>query len=116
QTLTSPLGQDARVVETLGDIKNERLVQKEDFFGQCRTIDYSQFKIRGHYTHSPRLGRYFQTMIWLGRTDFSGAGGPFERCPDVKSYASPRELGGAILLWDLLNRSGMFPKWLMMDR
>ncbi|MGE5316148.1 MAG: DUF3160 domain-containing protein [Acidobacteriota bacterium] len=34
-----------------------------------RTIDFSQFKVRGHYTQSPALGRYFQSMIWLGRTE-----------------------------------------------
>jgi hypothetical protein len=35
-----------------------------------RTIDFSQFIPRGHYTDSPELTRYFQAMIWLGRTEF----------------------------------------------
>jgi hypothetical protein len=29
--------------------------------------DFSQFKVRGHYTQSEVLGRYFKTMMWLGR-------------------------------------------------
>lgn len=33
-------------------------------------MDFSQFKPRGHYVESPSLQRYFQAMIWLGRTDF----------------------------------------------
>ncbi len=29
-------------------------------------LDYSQFKVRGHYTTSEKLGRYFRAMMWLG--------------------------------------------------
>lgn len=29
-------------------------------------LDYSQFKVRGHYTRSEKLGDYFRTMMWLG--------------------------------------------------
>jgi len=28
-------------------------------------LDYSQFKVRGHYTHSPELSSYFKSMMWL---------------------------------------------------
>jgi Protein of unknown function (DUF3160)/FlgD Ig-like domain len=35
-----------------------------------RTIDFSQFTVRGHYTDSQSLRKYFKTMIWLGRTEF----------------------------------------------
>jgi hypothetical protein len=35
-----------------------------------RTIDFSQFTARGHYTQSEQLTRYFKAMIWLGRTEF----------------------------------------------
>ena len=34
-----------------------------------RTIDFSQFTVRGHYTQSPELSQYFQAMMWLGRTE-----------------------------------------------
>ncbi|KAF0142059.1 MAG: hypothetical protein FD122_1146 [Stygiobacter sp.] len=36
-----------------------------------RKMDYSQFKVRGHYTDQqfPQLAKYFQSMIWLGRTE-----------------------------------------------
>ena len=105
--VASLLGQDARVAETLADIKAEQMKGIDDFFGQCRVVDFSQFKVRGHYTHSERLGRYFQCVMWLGRTDFAVAGGPFDRgCG--QQFASPRELGSAIVLWHLLNQSGQF--------
>lgn len=33
-------------------------------------VDYSQFGVRGHYTRSPELGTYFQTMMWYGLVPF----------------------------------------------
>src|SRR5207244_1234534 len=65
------LGQDARVAATLKSIKADppHLDTCFDLFGAPRAVDFSQFKIRGHYENSPRLGRYFQSVMWLGRTD-----------------------------------------------
>lgn len=112
----SSLGQDARIAETLADVKAEQLKQVPDFMGFCRMVDFSQFKVRGHYTHSARLGRYFRCLMWLGRIDMPVAGGPWERCPNVLRFASPRELGTAIVLWDLLNTSGQFDRWRDMEQ
>ncbi|TAL70419.1 MAG: DUF3160 domain-containing protein [Bacteroidetes bacterium] len=36
----------------------------------CKWLDFSQFTVRGHYTDSEKLGRYFKSMMWLGRTEF----------------------------------------------
>ena len=44
-------------------------IQRLSLFGQVRDVDFSQFTPRGHYTSSPALISYFQSMIWLGRTD-----------------------------------------------
>jgi hypothetical protein len=71
----SLLGQGARVAATLADIQAEQLKEVPDFLGFCRVVDFSQFKVRGHYTHTERLGRYFQCLMWLGRIDFPVAGG-----------------------------------------
>jgi hypothetical protein len=113
--IASSLGEDARVQETLDDVRALQL-KRTTMFGECRVVDFSQFKVRGHYEHTPRLYRYFQCVMWLGRTDFVVAGGPFRRCPDVESYASPREIGAAIVLWDLLHRAGEFESWLRFDQ
>jgi hypothetical protein len=112
--VASVLGQDARVAETLADINGQQLMQVDDFMGFCRVVDFSQFKIRGHYTHSERLGRYFQCVMWLGRIDVPVAGGPFDRC-DAR-MASPRELGVAVVFWHLLNQSGQFQTWADMEK
>ena len=115
--VASVLRQDARVAETLADIYAEQLMEVDDFMGFCRVVDFSQFEIRGHYTHSVRLGCYFQCMMWLGFIDVPVAGGPFQRCPDYPPrMASPRELGVAIVFWDLLNQSGQFQTWADMDK
>ncbi len=54
-------------------IMSEIVSEKADtislFSSNCKWIDWSQFKIRGHYTDNPELGKYFQAMIWLGRTE-----------------------------------------------
>ena len=39
------------------------------FADVARTMDFSQFTVRGHYTQSPELSHYFQAMMWLGRTE-----------------------------------------------
>jgi hypothetical protein len=70
-------------------------------------VDFSQFKIRGHYTESERLGHYFQAIIWCGRMDLRVAG--------PTDLASPRELGTAIVLLDLLVRSGQLELWRNVD-
>jgi hypothetical protein len=39
-------------------------IQQSPLFGH--DIDYSQFTIRGHYTRSEELGKFFRTMMWFG--------------------------------------------------
>jgi hypothetical protein len=112
----SLLGQDARVAATLADVTAESLKRVPDFMGFCRVVDFSQFKVRGHYTHTERLGRYFKCMMWSGRIDIPVAGGPWERCPNIIRSASPRELGMVTVLWSLLNQSGQFAIWTNMER
>ena len=113
--VTSALGQDARVTATLAAIRNERLVSCYNLFNDQRDMDFSQFKVRGHYEFTAMLGRYFQTMMWLGRIDFRVAGGPFDDgCGSHK--APPRELGSAIVLHHLLTQAGQFDRWQQMDK
>lgn len=96
------LHQDERVATTLKAIA---LQQQRQFhlFGRDRVIDFSQFKPRGHYEKSQVLGQYFQAMMWCGRIDLRITGTPSE--------SSVRELGAAIILYDLLKRSGLFEQW-----
>lgn len=57
------------VQELLTLIAAKRPAAYELFSDTTRTIDFSQFTVRGHYTQSPELSKYFQAMIWLGRTE-----------------------------------------------
>lgn len=57
------------VQKLLALIKAERPSLYKLFSDNERTIDFSQFTVRGHYTQSVELSRYFQAMIWLGRTE-----------------------------------------------
>ena len=106
----SSLGQSARINQTLGAIQ----ARDADLFAffepeKAEWVDFSQFLPRGHYTKAfpaewgGTLTNYFQAMTWLGRVDFRVAGNP--------SYASERQLGTAIVLWDLLKRSGQWTEW-----
>lgn len=64
-----------KVTEDALEIAKEelKLIQMESagrskIFG--RDIDYSQFKVRGHYTTNPDLTKYFKAMMWYGLTGF----------------------------------------------
>lgn len=39
-------------------------ITESPLFGKA--MDYSQFTVRGHYTRSEELSRYFRTMMWFG--------------------------------------------------
>ncbi len=60
--------------ETIEDIETSietlNWVTMPLFSESPRHIDFSQFTVRGHYTQRESLGRYFKSMIWLGRTEF----------------------------------------------
>ena len=77
------LNQEDRVATTLQAVEKLQL-QKFPLFGREREMDFSQFKVRGHYENSDLLKRYFKAMMWCGRIDLRIAGG--------KDYwgASPR--------------------------
>ncbi|MGA9408480.1 MAG: DUF3160 domain-containing protein [Bacteroidota bacterium] len=57
------------VNQLLGLIKAEQPASFSLFSSTPRTIDFSQFTPRGHYTLTPLLTSYFQAMMWLGRTE-----------------------------------------------
>jgi hypothetical protein len=63
-------GQAQAVTSTLTAISNLTLMEPFPIFGSLRKgVDFSQFKVRGHYTNSDRLRRYFKTLMWCGFID-----------------------------------------------
>lgn len=106
------LNQDSRVAGTLQAIQGEQFEEFE-LFGRFRQVDFSQFKVRGHYENSELLKRYFRAMMWCGRIDLRIAEIPSETAP---AKSSPRELGGAVILHHLLKQSGKFEQWQQFDQ
>ena len=54
-------------------IQAERITSTPLFTERNRTLDFSQFTVRGHYAYPEyiaNLGPYFKCMMWLGRMDF----------------------------------------------
>jgi hypothetical protein len=101
------LDQDGRVKATLDACAGLHL-QKFALFGRERAVDFSQFKVRGHYEATEQLRRYFKAMMWCGRIDLRVAGNPEE--------SSVREMASAVVLHDLLQRAGKFEQWQQFDR
>jgi len=58
-----------RVDTVLYFIDKESLFRYPLFSKVPRDLDFSQFTVRGHYTQSEKLSKYFQAMMWLGRTE-----------------------------------------------
>ncbi len=68
---TDPFYEDNReqVGELMDAIEARTMAELLLFAEIPRTLDFSQFTPRGHYNKSNQLTRYFQAMIWLGRTE-----------------------------------------------
>lgn len=70
ETAAPHFGENEAVVEELlGLVEGEQMADYPLFAETCRRMDFSQFTVRGHYTREPELARYFQAMMWLGRTE-----------------------------------------------
>ncbi|MFQ5568516.1 MAG: DUF3160 domain-containing protein [Rhodothermales bacterium] len=70
----------ATVDELLRLIEGEQAMAVALFAEACRVVDFSQFTPRSHYTQNERLTRYFQAMIWLGRTELYLIAPNTDRC------------------------------------
>jgi hypothetical protein len=81
-----------------------------ELFGATRKEDFSQFLPRGHYTKTEALGRYFQSMMWLGRVDFR----LLETQSDGKQIFRRRQVEGALGLRSLLD-DGALAAWRRID-
>lgn len=83
-------------------------MQEVTFAGAKRRLDFSQFKPRGHYEKEEVLRRYFQAMMWLGRTDFQFSA---DKIDEAK-----QQIAVTAVLHELLKRSGKWERWQEFDR
>lgn len=84
--------------------------RRVQLFGVARNVDFSQFKPRGHYTHTEALRRYFRAQIWLGRIDFR----LIETQPDHTQVFHRRQFESALLLASLLDEEAK-RSWEILD-
>ncbi|HXX63422.1 MAG TPA: DUF3160 domain-containing protein [Bacteroidota bacterium] len=77
-------------------------------FGATRTIDFSQFTPRGHYTASKLLTQYFQAMIWLGRTEIYLMP-PESALPPPNFAEMQRQATDALLLDEAAQAANAYP-------
>jgi hypothetical protein len=70
-----------------------------------RTVDFSQFTVRGHYTRDSVLADYFRAMMWLGRTELYliAPEGTLTAWPDQDIR---RQIIDALLLMEAIESSG----------
>lgn len=69
-------------------------------------IDYSQFIIRGHYTKSPALQRYFRAMMWYGLVPMALK---YEK--DGQWVRADEQIRQSLLLTSSLYRTGAIQTW-----
>ena len=86
----------------LDRIDAEQIVEAP-IFGVPIKEDYSQFKVRGHYTRTEKLQKYFRTMMWVQRIGF-----------DFVHY--PRHAVDAYLLTRLLHDNDAVEDFEVIDR
>ena len=108
------LGQSARINATLAAISAQQAVTAFNLFGEMRSVDFSQFTVRGHYSLSTTLSRYFRALSWCGIADFRYAG--FSTGASPGGTNTLRELSGAVALELLLRNSGTFSNWFQFNR
>jgi hypothetical protein len=100
----SAVGVDA----LLSLIKAEQPREYKLFSDTTRFIDFSQFTVRGHYTQSERLKKYFQAMIWLGRTEMYLVA-PVNSTPPQADEDIQRQTIDAVLLAEAAQESNAYP-------
>jgi len=62
--------------------------------------DYSQYKVRGHYTKNGVLGAYFRALMWFGRINFN-LGGETKEAKEAAKTLAPV----ALLITDITENS-----------
>lgn len=96
------------ITDLMSSISNLLPANFKLFSDNCRSIDFSQFKPRGHYNQvNTKLPNYFKAMIWLGRTEFylsAPQTDPVE-CPSQSFKDIQRQIIDAFLIPELLQIS-----------
>lgn len=71
-----------------------------------RMIDFSQFTVRGHYTQSEQLQKYFRAMMWLGRIEMYLIA-PVNSVPPENDENIQRQTIDAVLVCEAVRLAGV---------
>jgi len=85
------------------------------FSATPRTIDFSQFRPRGHYTQNEDLKKYFRAMIWLGRTELMLTKPKTQGDPVPSDEDIQRQIIDSFLIWEAVKKSGAIALWQEID-
>jgi len=92
----------AEIDQILSLIDAENFASYPFFSENCKEIDFSQFKPRGHYTENAELQNYFRTMMWLGRIEIY-----LLDCPPQTPADIQRQTIDAVLILELMDLAGV---------
>lgn len=107
-----PKPKDSAVAKVIAAIDAERS-GTFTLFGRNATVDFTQFKPRGHYTKTWALVDYFRAVMWLSRADLA-----FDISPSPKPGKDParaRMKKASLVLYDCVAGSGSLPAWKELD-
>lgn len=88
-------------------------------FGRARTIDFTAYQPRGHYTDDEDLTRYFRAAMWLSRLELnlvSRSCRSSQPDPSADGSETPREAVDALALEDLAERAHALDDVALLDR
>ncbi len=111
----TPLYPDnTRLVDSILTLVSAEQAVEFSLFDTGQMYDFSQFTPRGRYTESPEMQQYFQSMMWLGRTEFYLIP-PQNTQASGSMYTAQRPAVAAALLTQALRESGAENIYDLMD-
>lgn len=69
-------------------------------------LDYSQYTVRGHYTRSENLSRYFKAMMWYGQAPF-----PLYLNEEYTERNIEQTLQALLITYGVYSEESLFKKW-----
>ena len=109
EATTPTFGENVDAVnQLLNLIKAEQPSDVALFSSTTRTIDFSQFTPRGHYTQTQQLTEYFQAMMWLGRIEMYIIA-PVTVGPQQTNVDIQRQAIDAVLLSEMMDAANKYP-------
>jgi|GEM_PF-2983442 len=100
-----PFSQGDRIAAIRQQIDRQDVAELS-LFGRVRRMNFQCFRPRGRYNASLYLRHYFQAFTWLSINTLVTHGLP----------ESPVQVRGALVLYDLVQRSGLMAQWTAFDR